>query len=401
MHYGVPALLQRAGMLQHFYTDAVGNVGVLRLLDRVLPRNARPAPIRRLLGRRLPDEISPAKVTSAPVRSIVEAAARTFAHGWSPVSTVDWLRQRMLADGFRGATGLYSLDNSDLDLIKEAKRRGMLVVYEQIIGADVGRILRDERSRYPGLEGQDSEEFVEEGIRRDIEVWNLADVSLAPSEFVRNGMIALGGPADRIALVPYGLPETWTATEASQPVPGRVLFVGTVCLRKGNHYLAEAYRILRARGVACQFRVVGPYDPAIIQTELFRGPDYVGQVPRDAVAGEFARADVFALPTVAEGLALVHLEALALGVPVITTPNCGPVVRDGVDGYVVPIRDPAALADRIQTVLVDRALRDRMAKNARERAASFAWPNYRARLLAAIEAAADTRRHLTDRPVKQ
>ena len=62
---------------------------------------------------------------------------------------------------------------------------------------------------------------------------------------------------------------------------------------------------------------------------------------------------------------------MACGVPVITTPNCGSVVRDGIDGFIVPIRDAEAIADRIELLLADRALRARMGRNARARAREF------------------------------
>jgi len=79
----------------------------------------------------------------------------------------------------------------------------------------------------------------------------------------------------------------------------------------------------------------------------------------------------------------VHL-AMACGVPVITTPNCGAVVRDGVDGFIVPIRDAAAIADKVELLLSDRALRARMGENARARAREFTWERYGERLLGAL-----------------
>jgi glycosyltransferase involved in cell wall biosynthesis len=302
-----------------------------------------------------------------------------------------WLRRRMTLDNFKGANALYCLDPGDADVVQAAKDRGMLVVYEQIIVPQVGWILREERSRFPDLEVQDSEGLVEAGIRLEQKIWKMADLVLAPSEFVKDGLTELGAPADRIGLVPYGLPDEWFGPVEMKPIPGRVLFVGGVSLRKGNHYLAEACRILADRGVAAEFRVVGPYDARAIASPLFRGPEYVGQVPRGQVHREFLSADVFAFPTLAEGFALSHLEAMACGVPVVTTPNCGPAVRDGQDGFVVPPRDARALADRIATIIQDRALRKRMGESARERAATYSWGHYRQRLLDAVDAA-DQRR---------
>jgi len=393
MHYAVPALLQRAGMLRAFYTDAVGDVGVLSAVNKLLPTAARSKPLRRLFGRRLPENVPQAAVVSAPGRSLAHAAlgrvpgARSLASITSPAT---WLQRTILQENFRGANALYCLDNGDLDVIREARRQRMFIVYEQICCPEAGRIMRQERHAFPGLEPQDSEEMVEAGIKRDLEAWALSDLVVAPSKFVRDSMVRLGHDPARITIVPYGLPEDWFETPAS-PKEGRVLFVGNVCLGKGTHYLAEARRILVDRGLAPEFRVVGPMRPYVPHTPLFQGPHYVGQVPRTIVREEFAQADIVAFPTVSESFGLVHLEALACGVPVITTPHCGSVVRNGVDGYIVPVRDPVALADRIQQLLENRALRDRMSVSARERARQFSWREYGRNLLSAVVSADSSR----------
>lgn len=386
LHYAVVALLHRAGMLDRFFTDAVGNVGILHVVERVLPGALRPKIVRRLLGRRLPDGIPADAVVSTPVRSIAQTAL-----GWIPggraltplVSPEGWMRRTLLDRDFGGANALYCMSNGDLDVVREARRRGMLVVYEQICNPEIGRTLREEQALFPGLEVSDPAEIVEAGIKRDLEVWNLSDVVLAPSDYVLESMIKLGFDRQRVSVVPYGLSEDWFETPV-RPRPGRVLFVGSVRLLKGSHYLAEAHRILSTRGVNTEFRVVGSCRPYVYESKLFEGPTYVGQVPRDRVRDEFAQGDVFAFPTLSEGFGLAHLEAMACGMPVVTTPHCGSAVRDGVDGFIVPIRDSTALADRIERIVRDRALRERMSHEARQRARDYSWARYSQAMLDAI-----------------
>jgi glycosyltransferase involved in cell wall biosynthesis len=72
-------------------------------------------------------------------------------------------------------------------------------------------------------------------------------------------------------------------------------------------------------------------------------------------------------------------------VPVITTPDVGAVVRNGSDGLIVPGRAAQALADAIARIVSDRALRERMSRNARERAAEFTLERYGERLLKALD----------------
>ena len=98
----------------------------------------------------------------------------------------------------------------------------------------------------------------------------------------------------------------------------------------------------------------------------------------------YSWADVFLLPSLCEGSATVIYEALAHGLPVICTPNTGSVVRDGMDGFIVPIRDAATTAARLEQLAGDRELRTWMGANARQRASEFTVAAYGRRLLAAL-----------------
>ena len=376
MHYAVPALLARANALAAFYTDLHASHRPLQLLKELWPANQQPKSLKRLLGRMLPPDLPRQLVRDQPVASLTWArrGARSDA----------LVLERACRERFGGANAVYTnFINNDIDAIKQARDQGLHVVHELIIGADVGRIMLEERQRYPGIEPPgETVDVTESGIARDQQKWALSDQVLVPSEYCRQSSINLGCDPKKISLVPYGIPEHWFDFQPD-PQPGRILFVGQVGLRKGNHVLAEACRLLKARGVEFECRVAGP--PQVdITSPLFEGPTYLGQVPRVQVQEEFRRADLFVLPTLAEGMALVHLEAMACGVPVITTPHCGSVVRDGVDGFIVPIRDAQALADRMQQLLEDRSLRSRMGAAARERAYEFTWQRYGERLLDAM-----------------
>lgn len=389
MHYAVPALLAKAEMLEHFYTDVCGNIGIVGLLNHLLPQYIRTKPMDRLFGRVLPQEISPSKVSTCTLqllldvlRKIMKIKKFSFV---KPIDIEQVILSNVLNDNFLDANAIYTnYINSDIEVIHKAKKRGITVVHEVMINADVGRILREERNLYPDIEPQDDFKQVEEGIQKDIQKWAMADLILVPSEFVYESTVQLGGSPDKIKIVPYGIDEDWFFEEAT-PERGRVLFVGSIGLRKGNHYLAQATHILKKRNVNCDVRVVGPYELNVINHPEFQGPNYVGQCPRSKIKQEFLKADVFVLPTVSDSFALVHLEAMACGVPVITTPNCGSVVRDGVDGFIVPIRNAEILADRIERLLTDNSLRNLMSLNARQRARDFTWDKYGERLISAIQ----------------
>ena len=93
--------------------------------------------------------------------------------------------------------------------------------------------------------------------------------------------------------------------------------------------------------------------------------------------------DVFVFPSLAEGFGMVITEALSQGLPVITTPNtCGPdVISEGVDGFIVPIRNPEAIVEKIEILLRDRDRLAAMSAAARVKARQLTWESYRARLI--------------------
>jgi glycosyltransferase involved in cell wall biosynthesis len=373
MRYAVPAFLAQAGRLERFYTDAHAG-DYPRILSR-LPGPLMPKVVRRILGRVLPAAIPTNRVRSIPLRTI---CCHLLGGGIER-----HMARTVLRGGFGEADAIYTVTTADYAAIVAAKSRGLYVVHEQFECPEDRAIVRAEREAYPGIEpppsGRADELYLEHHRRQ----WNAADRILAPSPFVRDAAVRLGADPSKIELVPYGVSDRWLAVPA-RTIPGRVLFVGTAGLRKGVHYLASAARALKKRGVPAEVRVVGRAPERLRKSDLFEGPVYTGHVPHGDIESEYACADVFAFPTLSDSFGLVQLEAMACGVPVIATPNCGAVVRDGIDGFVAPVRDAEALADRIETVVTNRALRAELSANARKRAREFVWDIYRQKLLAAL-----------------
>jgi glycosyltransferase involved in cell wall biosynthesis len=202
-----------------------------------------------------------------------------------------------------------------------------------------------------------------------------------------------GGPVEKCVVVPYGvdLPpnrnlESDQRLEATKNADGerplRVLTVGTVGLRKGSPYVLAAAR--RMKGKA-QFRMVGPIDTTLqAQAELRADLELLGAVPRSEIAQHYRWADVFLLPSVCEGSATATYEALGYGLPVICTPNVGSVVREGIDGYILPIRDVDLIVDKLEQLANNPELRAGLVSHARQRAREFTVAAYGRQLLAAL-----------------
>jgi glycosyltransferase involved in cell wall biosynthesis len=139
-------------------------------------------------------------------------------------------------------------------------------------------------------------------------------------------------------------------------------------------------------GHEIHFDIVGPI--GISREMVESAPSnmtFHGSVSRDLIADYYRNADVFVLPTLSDGFAITQLEAMAYGLPVITTPNCGKVVRDGINGFVVPVADAKALAEAVTRFDQDRGLASRMSAECRETVKGFSIENYGERLMGIIK----------------
>lgn len=391
MHYAVPRLFARAGQLDHFYTDIAATKGLLRALARV-PARLRPAGLERLLGRS-PGEIAPSDITHFPsfgVRYLLRLAssptqtAKTETHLWAGQTFCD----RIVRRGLGRATGVYVFNSAGLELLKHARERGLLTVMEQTIAplSTEHSLLRTEAEKFPDWTTAPAEAVgFEKAVARERAEWELADVIVCGSEFVRESIKSCGGPAHKVVVVAYGIDSTFIKEEKNhQERPLRVLTVGTVGLRKGIPYVVEAAKRLRPR---VEFRAVGPIEVPAKALDLARNyVEFPGAVPRSQVSEHFRWADVFLLPSVCEGSATASYEAMAHGLPVITTPNAGSVVRDNVDGFVVPPGDAEPIIEKLELLLQRPEVRREMSYHAVNRAREHTVPKYAQRLLAALHA---------------
>jgi len=161
-----------------------------------------------------------------------------------------------------------------------------------------------------------------------------------------------------------------------------LLFVGGTNIRKGVVYVIKAFRKLGLP--AARLVILGSVskDAPSIFHEFGDGVDYVPHVPHPKVPRIMASASVFVFPSLAEGSARVVGEAMASGLPCIVTPNAGSIIRNGVDGFIVPPRDVDALAEKILYLYENRDLRVEMGYAARARAVNtLTWEHYQSNLV--------------------
>jgi glycosyltransferase involved in cell wall biosynthesis len=264
--------------------------------------------------------------------------------------------------------------------------RGVVRVVEAVNSHVLAQeeLMREEHRRL----GLPAPVFHRRETARRVAEYAVADAVLCPSHFVKDSFVARGFAPERILVVPYGM--TLPATEPEPEHASttfRVLYVGQIAPRKGLRYLLEAFAALRHPRK--ELVIVGPLgNPSGIDgLTPPSGTIFRGVLKGDALARAYRDATVFVLPSVEEGLALVLGEALAHGLPVVATQNTGAadLFTDGREGFIVPIRDPAALTARLQRLAEEPALRAAMARSARARAAALAgWTAAGQNLLGAL-----------------
>jgi len=156
--------------------------------------------------------------------------------------------------------------------------------------------------------------------------------------------------------------------------------------RKGLADLFDAMRLLARREI--ELSVLGtPLAPLSFYRAAWPYFTHESPRPHRQVLALMDSCDVLVLPSVVEGRALVQQEALSRGLPLLVTANAGgeDLIEPGVTGWIVPIRDPAALADRIAWFADRRGHLPAMREAARRMAAARSWNEYTRRIIEAID----------------
>lgn len=388
--YAVPAILEQAGLLDSFHTDVCGNTGWGAGLVALASCFGIGGRIRLLAKRKVPEEVV-GKTHTYAVPSLRWAARRRLQrpgaeaefrlHMQRVLETGD----EIVRQGLGRATHLYVMYSEFPSLMREVRKQGLKVVAEVFILHSTNAILRKERKLFPGWEEEapDWDAISAEMSGEDV-LFTQVDHYICPSEAVRQDLIENWGvQAGKTAVVPYGMSPAWLELKP-EPVRGRLFFAGTADLRKGIHYLAMAAEELKRRGRNYEFRVAGHVTDLVRHRPECQNLTFLGRVSRDQIQNEYRQADVFVLPTLAEGSAEVTYEAMACGLPLVTTLAAGSVARDGVEALIVPERNALALADALECLVEDRELRSRLSAAARARAAEYTWDFYGGRLTRAL-----------------
>ncbi len=218
-----------------------------------------------------------------------------------------------------------------------------------------------------------------------------ADYISIPSTHVEQSFIRKGIPASKLLRVPYGVDLTHFAPGKKKDSVFRIIHCGALSVRKGVHYLLQAFSELRLPDAELWF--VGPVLDEIkpfLQRYASSSVKVWGAFPEFTLHQYYAQSSVYCLCSLEEGMAMTLLQAMACSLPVICTSQTGgqDIVRDGVDGFIVQPRDMIALKEKIVYAYEHQQALAGMGAAARQNILDhFTWTHYGERMIGQYEAA--------------
>lgn len=378
------ALEERRLDARFFTTLTAPPENVLRLL---------PGPLREQIARRA-FPLPRSRIVTRPARETLRllansAGARSLTRherGWASIDAVYRDLDRAVAAWVErhGAElkAVHCYEDGALETFLAAASRGARRVYELPIAwwETAGKLLREEAERLPAWEPtlfatRDSREKLE---RKTQEI-HLADTVICPSRFVHDSLPENVRRDKQCVVAKFGSP----VSQVSMSGPRRdgrklrVLFAGAMTQRKGLADVFSAMKMLDRADV--ELVVMGsPILPMKFYSDHFDAFVHEPPRPHDAVLELMRTCDVLVLPSIVEGRALVQQEAMACGLPLIVTANAGggDLIEEGATGFLVPIRAPEKIAEKIAWFADHRDLIPAMGEAAKRKAAECTWADY-------------------------
>ncbi len=381
--------LANADMLAGFNTTLVADPNALWI--NMLPHNIRTEWLRRSFP------VSRTKIHTRPILELARMAMPKLGYtncikhetGWASIDAVyqdlDRNTAKQLVTNKLKADAVYAYEDGALETFKQAKELGLKCIYDLPIAywKTVKQLMNNEAERLPqwaatlggGIHDSDAK------LERKTQEFELADVVVGPGSFVMDSLPLCVNK--KLIVSPFGSPEfDKTYDESSiglKPTnkPLRVLFAGSMGQRKGLADLFTAIKKINSKNV--ELVVMGSL---LAPAEFYRGEladfTYEAGRPNEKVLELMRSCDVFCLPSIVEGRALVMQEAMSQGLPLIITSNTGgaDLIEEGETGFLVPTCSPEIIAEKISWFMDNRNRVAEMGRKAMEKAAGYTWDAY-------------------------
>lgn len=294
---------------------------------------------------------------------------------------------------------VYGYEHSSLSTFQRAKSLGVPVIYD--VPAPETRFVQDllnnEMEMFPELrtayQRYTAKRDERRSARRHAE-WQCADLVIAASKFTSESYARAGLETSKVRIVPYGAPPVASREQALHSAGeanahATFLWAGTFSIRKGAHYLLEAWR--RGKfGRHARLKVFGAINlPSSVLQPLPPGIEFGGSVSRAELMEHYRQADALIFPTLCDGFGMVVTEAWSRGLPVITTERAGAsdLLKSNHNGLLIRAGDAEAIEKSLDWAITHRSELQSMRENALATAAGWQWSDYRRSLAEVLRSA--------------
>lgn len=273
--------------------------------------------------------------------------------------------------------GVYVYADESYEILQAAKRLDLCAVYELHVTyyKEALSVITAEKNKDP--------EWVEDipiytdfssGASIDKEL-SLADKIVVASRYTKSSLEKFGFEGSKIKVIPYGFPRVNPKEYRKDIHKIHLLYVGRLGVCKGLKYLIQAIEGIES---FLQLTIVGDGECSLALRKAMQSHRHIKSLPHNEVLNLMREADIFVFPTLSEGFGMVVTEAMSQGTPVITTPNgCGgDLIVDGENGWLVPAGDSLALRHKLQEILSNPSIIERVGKAALKTAETRSWETY-------------------------
>jgi glycosyltransferase involved in cell wall biosynthesis len=209
-------------------------------------------------------------------------------------------------------------------------------------------------------------------VEKELREYEMADYISIPSTFAMRTFLSKGFPQAKLLKTSLGVDLSEFQPQPKRDTVFRVVFAGRLDLRKGVQYLLQAFAELKLRDaelwlIGSRFDELAPF------LDEYRGSYiHIDHVPQAKLRDHYSQCSVFVLPSIEDGFGIVLPQAMACGLPVVCTINTAgeDLVTNGVEGFVIPVRDIAALKDKLLYLYENPDIRAEMGASALRRVAT-------------------------------
>lgn len=389
------------GVLDRYVTSFIWNTPGHPFWSRVIPSALGRVELERLLGRRVFDGVPKERVQRILLPEVVGRGVGSLAKrthlgpdgaGFHLRETMfDWLASRCMKKWTRV---VYANEGSGLRTLRIARRRGITTILEGTFDPDFECEVLTAAYHQLGLP-YDAATWAIPRRRRELA---LADLVVTQSEVAAQSFLGQGMARERLRVVPLGVdPSVFGAPAGGHNSfdmagPLRLLFVGTVGVRKGVPVLLEALRALPTRAVELVLigQVEKAYEPQFRAScnGLQCRTTHIAGMSRSELGAYYRWAHYLVLPSLLDSFGQVVVEAMACATPVVVSDACGIPVRDGVDGWVVTAGHVESLVDLLIRLAENpTGLAARLSPAALDTARHMTWVSFRERMKVIIREA--------------